>query len=183
MPSLSLAAAKSLQSCPTLCDPIGGNPPGSADSGILQARTLEWVAIAFSETKSLKEINSQYSLEGLTLKFQYCSHLMQRANSLERALMLGKIDSRRAWQRTRWLDHQWLNGYEFDQAPGDGEGQGSLVWCSPLGLKSWTWLSDWTTTNEKPFRGIQQRKNPQNSPLSKILLSSEWKQTTRKWVK
>ena len=41
------AAAKSLQSCPTLCDPIDGSPPGSAASGILQARTLEWVAIAF----------------------------------------------------------------------------------------------------------------------------------------
>ena len=38
------AAAKSLQSCPTLCDPIDGNPPGSAVPGILQARTLEWVA-------------------------------------------------------------------------------------------------------------------------------------------
>jgi len=42
------AAAKSLQSCPTLCDPIDGSPPGSAIPGILQARTLEWVAISFS---------------------------------------------------------------------------------------------------------------------------------------
>ena len=42
------AAAKSLQSCPTLCDPTDGSPPGSPDSGILQARTLEWVAISFS---------------------------------------------------------------------------------------------------------------------------------------
>ena len=42
------AAAKSLQSCPTLCDPIVGSPPGSPVPGILQARTLEWVAIAFS---------------------------------------------------------------------------------------------------------------------------------------
>ena len=41
-------AAKSLQSCPTLCDPIDGNPPGSTIPGILQARTLEWVAISFS---------------------------------------------------------------------------------------------------------------------------------------
>ena len=44
------AAAKSLQSCPTLCDPIDGSPPGSPVPGILQARTLEWVAIAFSKT-------------------------------------------------------------------------------------------------------------------------------------
>ena len=43
-----VAAAKSLKSCPTLCDPIDGSPPGSAIPGILQARTLEWVAIAFS---------------------------------------------------------------------------------------------------------------------------------------
>ena len=43
-----VAAAKSLQSCPTLCDPIDGSPPGSPVLGILQARTLEWVAISFS---------------------------------------------------------------------------------------------------------------------------------------
>ena len=42
------AAAKSLQSCPTLCDPIDSSPPGSPVTGILQARTLEWVAISFS---------------------------------------------------------------------------------------------------------------------------------------
>ena len=42
------AAAKSLQSCPTLCDPIDSSPPGSAVPGILQARTLDWVAISFS---------------------------------------------------------------------------------------------------------------------------------------
>ena len=42
------AAAKSLQSCPTLCDPIDGSPSGSPVSGTLQARTLEWVAISFS---------------------------------------------------------------------------------------------------------------------------------------
>ena len=42
------AAAKSLQSCPTLCDPIDGSPPGSPVPGILQARTLEWVASSFS---------------------------------------------------------------------------------------------------------------------------------------
>ena len=44
----AVAAAKSLQSCPTLCDPIDGSPPGSPVPGILQARTLEWVAISFS---------------------------------------------------------------------------------------------------------------------------------------
>ena len=48
------AAAKSLQSCPTLCDPIDGSPPGSPVPGILQARTLEWVAISFSNAGKWK---------------------------------------------------------------------------------------------------------------------------------
>ena len=47
--SLATATAKSLQSCPTLCDPIDSSPPGSPVPGILQARTLEWVAISFSD--------------------------------------------------------------------------------------------------------------------------------------
>ena len=50
--SVAAAAAKSPQSCPTLCDPIDGSPPGSPVPGIPQARTLEWVAISFS--KALK---------------------------------------------------------------------------------------------------------------------------------
>ena len=45
------AAAKSIQSSPTLCDPIDGSPPGFPGSGILQARTLEWVAISFSNVQ------------------------------------------------------------------------------------------------------------------------------------
>ena len=48
LPAAAAAAAKSLQSCLTLCHPIEGSPPGSAIPGILQARTLEWVAISFS---------------------------------------------------------------------------------------------------------------------------------------
>ena len=49
IPVAAATAAKSLQSCPTLCDPIDGSPPGSPVPGILQARTLEWVAISFSK--------------------------------------------------------------------------------------------------------------------------------------
>ena len=48
------AAAKSCQSCPTLCDPIDGSPRGSSVPGILQARTLEWVAISFSNARKWK---------------------------------------------------------------------------------------------------------------------------------
>ena len=55
--SMSATAAKSLQSCPTLCDPIDGSPPGSSVPGILQARTLEWVAILqCMKVKSEREV-------------------------------------------------------------------------------------------------------------------------------
>ena len=60
-----------------------------------------------SNQSILQEINPEYSFEGLMLKMklQYFNHLMQRADSLEKTLMLGKIEGkRRAWQRTRWLD-------------------------------------------------------------------------------
>ena len=61
-----------------------------------------------SNQSILKKINPEYSLEGLMmkLKLQYFGHLMQRANSLERTLMLGKIEGkrRRGWQGMRWLD-------------------------------------------------------------------------------
>ena len=91
-----------------------------------------------SNQSILQEINPEYSLEGLILKLklQYFGHLMWRANSLEKTLMLGKTEGRRrrGQQRIRWLDHQ-LNGHEFEQTPGDSEGQGSLVCCSPWGSK------------------------------------------------
>ena len=59
-----------------------------------------------SNQSMLKEINPEYSLEGLMLKSQYFEYLMQRANSLEKTLMLGKTEGkrRRGWQRMRWLD-------------------------------------------------------------------------------
>ena len=59
------AAAKSLQSCPTLCDPIDGSPPGSPVPGILQARTLEWVAISFSNAWKWKVKGKSFSRVGL----------------------------------------------------------------------------------------------------------------------
>ena len=59
-----------------------------------------------SNQSILKEINPEYSLKGLMLKFQYFGHLMGRANSLEKTVMLEKIEGRRrsGWQRMRWLD-------------------------------------------------------------------------------
>ena len=70
-------------------------------------KTLESPLDSRDQTsQSLKEINTEYSLEGLMLKLRYFGHLMQRANSLEKTLMLGKIEGRRRkWrQRMRWLD-------------------------------------------------------------------------------
>ena len=86
----------------------------------------------------LKEINPEYSLERLILKLklQYFGHLIQRVDSLEETLI--KIEDRR---RSGWTEdemvgwHHQLNAHEFEQAPGVGEGQGSLVCCSPWGCK------------------------------------------------
>ena len=66
-PKYAAAAAKSLQSCPTLCDPIDGSPPGSTVPGILQARTLEWVAIAFSNESKWK-VKREVAQSCLTLR-------------------------------------------------------------------------------------------------------------------
>ena len=90
----------------------------------------------------VKEINPEYSLEGLMLKLklQYFGHLLERADSLEKTLMFRKIEGgrRRRQQVTEdemvgW--HHQLDGHEFEQAPVDGEGQGSLACRSPWGHK------------------------------------------------
>ena len=73
----------------------------------------------------LKEINPEYSMEGLMLKLQYFGHLMQRADSLEKTLKLRKIEGRRrrGWQEDEMFGwHDQLNGHKFEQALGDGEG-------------------------------------------------------------
>ena len=97
----------------------------------------------------LKKINPAYSLEGLMLKlkFQSFGHLMQRANSLEKTLILGKIESRkrRGQQRIRRWHHQ-LNGHEFKQTLRDGEGQGSLACFSPWGGKE-SDVTQWLSNN------------------------------------
>ena len=104
---------------------------------------LEWLRIypwtaRRSNQSILKEINHEYSLEGLMLKLkvQYFSHLMQRADALEKTLRLGKTEGRRrVQQKTRWLDGITNSRHEFEQALGHGEGQGSLACCSPWGHK------------------------------------------------
>ena len=93
-----------------------------------------------SNQSILKEINPEYFLEGLMLKLklQYFGHLMWRTDSFEKTLILGKIEGgrRRGPQRIRWVGwNQQLNGHEFEYAPGVGDGQGSLEFCSPWGWK------------------------------------------------
>ena len=106
-----------------------------------------------SNQSILKEISRKYSLEGLmlNLNLQYFGHPMQRTDSLEKTLMLGKTEDKRRRGRqeeiVRW--HHWSYGHEFEQARGVGNGQGDLVCCSPWGRKeldTTEWLN-WTELN------------------------------------
>ena len=93
-----------------------------------------------SNQSILKEISPEYSLEWLMLKLklQYFGHLMQRTDSFERTLMLGKTEGRKEKGMTEdemlgW--HHWPNGHEFEQAPGVDDRQGILACCCPWGGK------------------------------------------------
>ena len=107
---------------------------------------VPWIARRSSKS-ILKEINPECSLEGLILKLKLQSfgHLMWRAEPLGKTLMLGKIQGKkrrgnRGWDG--WMAHQ-LNGHEFEQAPGVGDGQGSLECCSPWDCKQ-SDMTNWT---------------------------------------
>ena len=100
-----------------------------------------------SNRSILKEIKPEYSLEGLLLRLQYFGHLMRRTDSLEKTLMLGKTEGRRRRGQDEMIGwHHRLKGHESEQAPGVGDGQGSLRCCSPRGRKA----SD--TTEQHTFR-------------------------------
>ena len=109
---------------------------------------VPWTARGSSQF-ILKEISPEYSLEGLMLKLKlpYFGHLMWRTDSLEKTLMLGKIEGRRrrGWRRMDgWM--AWLIWWTClsEQAPGVGDGQGVWRTAAHGVTKSWTQLSDWT---------------------------------------
>ena len=121
-----------------------------------------------SNQSILKEINTEYSLEGLMLKLQSFGHLMQRADSLVKPLMLGKIEGgrRRGRQRLRWLDGITDSMDVSLSKLRDGEGRGSLVCCSPWGRKeSDTTERLNTTTPIRNTNSIRTVSKPPNQML------------------
>ena len=117
---------------------------------------VSWTARR-SNQSILKEINPEYSLEGLMLKLklQYFGHLMWRANSLEKTLMLGKEENGMTEEEVVGWHHQ-LNGLEFAQTPRDSEGKGSAARTGvPQSMGLQRVRHNWETERQRTFPSLQ----------------------------
>ena len=103
-----------------------------------------------SNQSILKDISPEYSLEGLKLKLQNFGHLIERADSLEKTLKDWGQEEKETTEdeMVRW--HHQLNGHEFEQSPGDNEGQGRLVCYSPRDPKE-SEATEWVNNSNKAF--------------------------------
>ena len=114
---------------------------------------VPWAART-SNQSILKEINAEYSLEGLMLKLWYFGHLMWRTDSLEKTLMLGNIEGkrRRGWQRLRWLDGI-TDSVDMSLSKFQEIVENRKAWFAAVHgfTKSQTWLSNWTTIPQTFF--------------------------------
>ena len=146
---------------------------------------VPWTA-RISNQAILKEISPEYSFEGLMLKLklQYFGHLMQRTSSLEKTLMLGD------WKQKQMTDemvgwHHRLDGHEFEQALGGGDGQGSLACCSPWGQKEsdTTDRLNWTEPRKSEHHLrclllVTSESQACSYPTGRELPNSQWRVTT-----
>ena len=153
------AAAKSLQSCPTLCDPIDGSPPGSPVPGIPQARTLEWAAISFSnawkwkvKVKSLSRVRlfatpwTAAHQASLSMGFSRQEHWSGAISGEESACQCRTC---RRHRFSSWVDEiSWRRKWQSTSVflPGKSHGWRSLVGYSPWGCKELD-TTEWLNNN------------------------------------
>ena len=159
------AAAKPIQSCATLCNPIDGSPPGSPIPGILQARILEWVAIAFSAKTEL------------TLQHHFMTHKWEaiergfgegNGNPLQYSCLENPVDRGAWWAAVHRVTQSWTRLNQLSMHACLGEGNGNPLQCSclenPMDRGAW-WAA---------VCGVAQSRTQKR--LSSSSSSSSWRQ-------
>ena len=156
---ISLLSAKSLQSCPTLCDPTDGSPPGSPIPGILQARTLEWVAISFSnawkwevKVKSLSRVwplatpwTGAYQAPtsmGFSRQEYWSGLPLPSPQCFPTDIIIVKIKIFKMWAKLQGLSCPFfyqLRVWATSCCPLPGEGRNNRETEVPVSHQHWTW--------------------------------------------